>query len=85
MDQPITRVADTQKRGPGRPPASAPQHEPQDAIIAATYRHVPPLVCPLCGRADQPLVQRWVKDEAYCQCKLCAGTFTYSPAKVRPT
>jgi hypothetical protein len=78
------------KRGPGRPPADADRSPPQPAVADMTFRYVPPLVCPMCGRGMTPKLKRWRPIDARgvasadCDCTLCGKGFVYTPAVVRP-
>lgn len=66
---------------------------PEEVIIDATLRAVPPMICPQsqggCGRGMTPRVERWRKPDAtgiQCadvQCMLCGRRFVYTPAVVR--
>lgn len=64
-----------------------PQQTP--AIVDTTLRHVPPMVCPKCGRGMTPLVERWRPanadgvQTADCKCTLNNCMFVYTPASVR--
>jgi hypothetical protein len=56
----------------------------QPAVVDTTQRHVPPLICPICGRGMVPRVQRWeLYGEAACICTLSGCKFTYRPAVIR--
>lgn len=74
----------TAERKQGRPPASEPRSPAEEAVIDTTQRHVPPLVCPKCGRGMTPRVERWEQNgEAACLCTLSNCRFLYRPAMVR--
>lgn len=70
----------------GRPPNYEKQ-APTEAVPDLTQRHVPPLVCPKCGRGMTPRVERWRSDAigtfADCICVLTNCKFIYRPAETR--
>jgi hypothetical protein len=91
---PQNRMADTEKRGQGRPPKSEPRMptvplvpnpevEPQLTVTA--QRHPP-----CCGRAQnrQPRIERWrtIQDGvrvADCICPNCGKRYVETPAQAR--
>ena len=74
----------TAERKQGRPPASEPRMAAEEARVDTTQRHVPPLVCPKCGRGMTPRVERWeTSGEASCICTLSNCRFLYRQAMVR--
>jgi hypothetical protein len=78
------RMADTERRKPGRPPNTKPSDPVEAMPVVLNERHVPPINCPCCGRGMTPIVLRWVPDgTAACTCRLCGKRFNYTPPKVR--
>ncbi len=74
---PQNRMADTEKRGQGRPPKSEPRLEPVLVTVDTTQRVVPAITrAECCGRGTHPSLERWRGEKGYpvevadciCQC-----------------
>ena len=76
---------DYKNRAPGRPKASEPplQHEEAQPVVIATV--VPALICPHCRRGMQPRVLRRQRPDSEvrdCACSLCGKAFAYTPPMI---
>lgn len=82
--QPQNRMADTEKRGRGRPPKEAERPPAVEAETVVIPDRVLPCMCPKCGRGQQPrTVRRRPNGIRDCSCALCGKEFEYIPAMVR--
>ena len=70
MDTPVNRM-----NKPGRKPEGS--YQVADAPVAIIDRKVLPCVCPLCGKAQAPVVRSPQETFAYVNCSSCARRFQY--------
>ena len=77
---PTNRMA----KGRGRPANASPRPDAVEATPVVVPDYVPAMICPKCGRGQQPRVIRKHSDSRRdCRCALCGGEYEFTPATIR--